>query len=192
MTDTSFSGHWQTLTLCFYRFLFITCSLAALGDCGLLALQLLNTFSHVVLRTQCAFILQNDKSVFDIESHTLLLHTAGLEPALHSLPYYCFTLLSQVYAFWTMGYAFEHPYLLSTAHSPPPCSFFGQNLLLPFAPIFRLEMLLCLMNPTLVSPNTRIVEPILLSPDFSAERHTARMTFTHHRSQQLPLTLSRA
>ena len=103
MTDTSFSGHWQTLTLCFYRFLFITCSLAALGDCGLLALQLLNTFSHIVLRTQCAFILQNDKSVFDIESHTLLLHTTGLEPALHSLSDYCFHLLSQVYAIGRWG-----------------------------------------------------------------------------------------
>ena len=73
MTDTSFSGYWQTLTLCFHRFLFITCSLAALGDCGLLALQLLNTLSRFVLRTWRASILQNDKSVFDIESHTLLL-----------------------------------------------------------------------------------------------------------------------
>jgi len=90
-----------------------------------------------------------------------------------------------------MGYAFEHPYLLNTAHSPPPCSFFGKNSLLPFTPIFRFKMLLCSMNPTLVSPNTRIAEPIGLSPDFSAKHHAARMMFTHHRSQQLPLTLSR-
>ena len=55
-----------------------------------------------------------------------------------------------------MGYAFEHLYLLSTAHSPPPCSFFGKNSLLTFTPIFRFKMLLCSMNPTLVSPNTHI------------------------------------
>lgn len=90
-----------------------------------------------------------------------------------------------------MGYASEHPYLLNTAHSPPPCSFFGKNSLLPFTPIFRFEMLLCLMNSTLVSPNTRIEEPIVLSLDFSAESRTPHTTFTHHRSQQLPLTLSR-
>ena len=91
-----------------------------------------------------------------------------------------------------MGYASEHPYLWNTAHSTPPCSFSGKNLLLPFAPIFRFKTLLCSMNSTLVSPNTRIEEPISLSPNFFVERHAARMTFTHHRSQQLPLTLSRA
>ena len=139
MTDTSFSGYWQTLTLCFHRFLFITCSLAALGDCGLLALQLLNTLSHFILRIPCAYALPIKLSI----------------------------------CFWTMGYTFEHPYLLNTAHSPPPCSFFGKNSLLPFTPIFRFKMLLCSMNSTLVSPNTRIAEPILLSLDFSTESRTS-------------------
>lgn len=176
MTDTSFSGYWQTLTLCFYRFLFITCSLAALGDCGLLALQLLNTLSHFILQIPCASIFQNDKSVFDIESHTLLL--IFLLILQDSNPYYSVYHTDALpiklsICFWTMGYAFEHPYLLSTAHSPPPCSFFGKNSLLPFTPIFRFQMLLCLMNPTLVSPNTRIAEPILLSPDFSVESRTS-------------------
>ena len=193
MTDTSFSGYWQTLTLCFYRFLFITCSLAAFRDCGLLALQLLNTLSRFVLRTRRASILQNDKSVFDIESHTLLLQLILQDSNLRSIVYQTIALPTKLsICFWTMGYAFEHPYLLNTAHSPPPCSFSGKNSLLPFTPIFRFKTLLCSMNSTLVSPNTRIEEPILLSPNFFVERHTARMTFTHHRSQQLPLTLSRA
>ena len=175
MTDTSFSGYWQTLTLCFHRFLFITCSLAAFRDCGLLALQLLNTLSRFVLRTRRASIFQNDKSVFDIESHTLLLHSLLIlqDSNLYYSVYQTDALpLKLSICFWTMGYAFEHPYLLSTAHSPPPCSFSGKNSLLPFTPIFRFKMLLCSMNPTLVSPNTRIGEPILLSQDFSLESHT--------------------
>ena len=73
-----------------------------------------------------------------------------------------------------MGYASEHPYLLNTAHSPPPCSFSGKNLLLSFTPIFRFKTLLCSMNSTLVSPNTRIEEPISLSPNFFVERHASR------------------
>jgi len=136
------------------------------------------TFSYVALRASYVCILQQNKWFFTVKPYTLLLNVFCLTVCQIGFYLYSFIheplshLHNSMYILWMMRCTFEHPYLLSTAHSPPFYSFSGKNSLLPFTPSFRFKMLLCLMNSTLVSPNTRIEEPIILATNFFAERHS--------------------
>ncbi len=78
--------HWfcknqQTLASGRYRFPLGTFLLAGFGDCRLLELHLLDTFSRVGLRPSQVFIFQNNKPVFFPEAVHSLAASAGFEPA---------------------------------------------------------------------------------------------------------------
>ena len=72
-SNTSFSGHWQTLALMCYKFPFNTFVLARIQRPPSLWVVFTCTLSYFTLRVPYVFILQNNKLLFSLMPRTLLL-----------------------------------------------------------------------------------------------------------------------
>ena len=105
--------------------------LAGFGDCRLLELHLLDTFSRVGLRPSRVFILQNNKLIFFPEAvHALActcrIRTGPFKVGLNAQPMSCMPVDCEVYM--------VHPCLLDKARDSQPCSSCGLPSVLPSLP----------------------------------------------------------